>query len=190
MLKNYFKITWRNIKNQKGYSFINILGLAVGMACCILILLWVQDELSYDKFHENYSDIYRTIGEINDAKYSSNPLALAPLLKEKHPEIITSARYCGRYWLIKHGDTLTNEVGALVDDDFLTMFTYPLLKGTPESVFASRESIVITERTAAKFFGSQDPIGKSLLINNNTELVVTGVLKDVPTNSHLQFDFQ
>ena len=189
MLKNYFKITWRNIKNHKGYSFINIMGLAVGMACCILILLWVQDELSFDKFHDNYSDLYRTVAEINDTKYFSNPLALAPTLKNKHPEIIKAARFCGRYWLIKHGEKLSNEAGALVDDDFLKMFTYPLLKGSPETVFAGRESIVITERTAVKYFGSQDPIGQSLLINNNTELVITGILKDVPLNSHLQFDF-
>jgi len=189
MLKNYVKIALRNIKNYKIYSFINIMGLAIGMACCILILLWVQDELNFDKFHENHDDIYRTIPELNDAKYSSNPLALAPTLKENHPEVVKIARLCQRTWLAKSGEKIHNETGALVDDDFLKMFTFPLVKGSPETVFANRESIVITERTAAKFFGTQDPIGQSLLINNSTKLVVTGVLKDVPSNSHLQFDF-
>ena len=189
MLKNYFKITWRNIKNNKIYSFINIMGLAVGMACCILILLWVKDELSYDKFHENYSNIFQTNVELQGTKYSSNPLALAKALKNQYPEVKRITRFCTRYWLIKHGDNIYNESGGLVDDDFLKIFTFPLLKGNPETVFASRESIVITERAAFKYFGNQDPIGKSVLINNRLELIVTGVLKDVPKNSHLQFDF-
>jgi putative ABC transport system permease protein len=189
MFKNYIKITWRNIKNNKIYSFINIMGLAIGMACCILILLWVQDELSFDKFHENYSDICRTIPELQGTKYSSNPLALARAFKEQYPEVRQITRFCDRYWLMKYGDKIYNESGALVDDDFLKIFTFPLIQGTPETVFASRESIVLTERSAAKYFGTQDPIGKSLLINNDIKLIVTGVLKDVPQNSHLQFDF-
>ena len=189
MLKNYIKITWRNIRNNKIYSLINIMGLAVGMACCILILLWVQDELSFDKFHENYNDLYRTIPELQDTKFSSNPLALAAVFKEQYPEVRQITRFCYRYWLTKYGDKIYNESGALVDDDFLKMFTFPLIKGTPETVFANRESIVLTERAAAKYFGNQDPIGKSLLINNDIELIVTGVVKDVPKNSHLQFDF-
>ena len=189
MLKNYIKITWRNIKNNKVYSLINIMGLAVGMTCCILILLWVKDELGYDKFHENYSNIYQTNVELQGTKYSSNPLALAKALKNKYPEVKRITRFCTRYWLIKHGDNIYNESGGLVDDDFLKIFTFPLLKGNPESVFASTESIVITERAAFKYFGGQDPIGKSVLINNRLELIVTGVLKNVPKNSHLQFDF-
>ena len=189
MLKNYIKITWRNIRNHKIYSFINIMGLAVGMACCILILLWIQDELSFEKFHENYSDIYRTIPELQGTKYSSNPLALAGVFKEQYPEVRQITRFCLRFWLMKHGDKIYEERGALVDDDFLRMFTFPLIQGTPETVFASRDSIVLTERAAAKYFGTQDPIGKSLLINNNAAMIVTGVLKDIPLNSHLQFDF-
>jgi len=189
MLKNYFKITWRNIKNSKVYSFINIMGLAVGMACCILILLWVQDELSYDKFHENYSDIYRTIPELQNNKVSSNPLALAAVFKEQYPEVREITRFCSRNWLFKYGDKIFNENGAMVDAEFLKVFTFPLIKGTPETVLKGRESIVLSESAAARYLGTQDPIGKSILINNNTELIVTGILKDVPSNSHLQFDF-
>jgi predicted permease len=189
MLKNYIKITWRNIRNHKIYSFINIMGLAIGMACCILILLWIQDELSFEKFHDNYSDLYRTIPELQGTKYTSNPLALTPVFREQYPEVLKIARFCRRNWLTRHGDKMYNERGAMVDDDFLTMFTFPLLKGDSETVLASRESIVITERTAAKYFGTKDPIGQSLLMDNDTELIVTGILKDIPSNSHLRFDF-
>ncbi len=189
MLKNYLKITWRNIRNHKLYSFINIMGLAVGMACCILILLWVQDELSYDRFHENFDNLYTTNPELEGTRYNSNPLALAPTLRENYPEIVSIARFTDRTWLAKYGDRLFNESGGLVDEDFLKMFTFPLLEGSPNTVFAARESIVISERMAAKFFGSEDPMGKSMLINGRTELVVTGILEDVPANSHLQFDF-
>lgn len=189
MLKNYFKITWRNIKNNKIYSFINILGLGVGMACCILILLWVQDELSYDKFHENYSAIYRTIPELQNTKFTSNPLALAAIFKEQYPEVRKISRFYRMNWLMKYEDKIYDENGALVDGDFLKIFTFPLIKGTPETVFADRQSIVLTESAAEKYFGTQDPIGKSFLVNNSSELIVTGILKDVPSNSHLQFDF-
>lgn len=189
MLKNYFKITWRNIKTNKIYSFINIMGLAVGMTCCILILLWVQDELSYDRFHKNYSDIYQTIPELQNTKVSANPLALAAVFKEQYPEVRQITRFCFRYWLFKHEEKMFNESGGLVDEDFLKIFTFPLVKGTPETVLRSRESVVLTERAAARYFGTQDPIGKSFMINNRFELIVTGILKDIPSNSHLQFDF-
>ncbi|UCC40494.1 MAG: ABC transporter permease [Candidatus Aminicenantes bacterium] len=189
MFKNFVKITLRNIKRHWGYSFINIIGLAIGMACCILILLWVQDEFSFDKFHENYKDLYTTIPKIGDTRYYSNPLAFAPIFKEKYPEVLKITRYYQRFVLIKYKDKIFNESGALVDDDFLEMFTFPLIKGTPETVFASQDSIVISERLAEKYFGSEDPIGQSLLINNNARLMVTGLLKNVPSNSHLQFDF-
>jgi predicted permease len=189
MLKNYIKITLRHIRNHKGYSLINIMGLAVGMACCILILLWVQDELSFDRFHENFDNLYATIPELQGSKYYSNPLALAPTLRENHPEVARIARFTGRNWLTKYGDRIFNESGGLVDKDFLKMFSFPLLEGTPDTVFAARESIVISERMAAKYFGSEDPIGKSLLVTRGPELVITGILEDVPANSHLQFDF-
>ena len=159
MLTNYVKIALRNIKRHKGYSFINIMGLAIGMACCILILLWVQDELSFDTFHDNYDDLYTTIPKIKDTRYYSNPLAFAPTLRGRYSEVLKITRFCQRWWLIKYGDKSFNESGGLVDDDFLKMFTFPLVKGSPETVFASRESIVITERTAEKFFGDKEPIG-------------------------------
>ena len=189
MLKNYLKITWRTVRNNKLYSFINIMGLAVGMACCILILLWVRDEMSYDTFHEHYHSIYRTVPELQGQKYTSNPLALAAVFKEQYPEVRRIARFCPRYWMLTRGAQMFNESGGLVDEAFLSIFTFPLIHGQPESVLADRNAVVLTERTAAKYFGHEDPIGQSLRINNNFELIVTGVLEDIPKNSHLQFDF-
>jgi putative ABC transport system permease protein len=189
MLKNYLMTAWRNIRRQKGYSFINIAGLAVGMAACLLILLWVRDELSFDKFHENYADIYLTIPEFQGTKYYYNPLAFAKTFKQQYPEVLKIARFYQWTALMKNGETVFNESGGLVDDDFLNIFTFPLLKGTPETVLATRDSIVLTKRAAAKYFGAEDPMGKSLMANNSTPLIVTGVMKDPPPNSHLQFDF-
>lgn len=189
MFKNYWKVTIRNLFRHKGFSFINIMGLAVGMAACILILLWVHDELSYDRFHENCNDIYMTIPESQGTKYYSNPLALARFFKEQYPEVRQITRFCQRYWLLKYEDRIFNERGALVDDDFLKIFTFPLHRGVPNTVLASQNSIVLSQRAASKYFGSQDPIGKSLLVNNNIKLIVTGILNDVPKSSHLQFDF-
>jgi predicted permease len=189
MIKNYAKITWRNIKNNKIYSFINILGLAVGMACCILILLWVQDELSYDKFHANYDDIYLTIPEFQGQKVFSNPLALAKTFKNQYPEVRRITRYGWETFLLNYGDKISSEDGGLVDDDFLKIFDFPLVQGTPETAFSSRESIVLTESTAEKIFGREDPLGKSIRVNNRFDLIVTGIAQDVPRNSHIQFDF-
>lgn len=189
MFNNYIKTTWRNIKKNKLYSFINILGLAVGMACCILILLWVQDELSYDKFHENYHSIYRTIPELQGAKYAANPLALAKTFKAQYPEVQEITRYCGRGWLFKYGGNIFNQNGALVDDDFFKVFTFPLIKGDPDNLLKNKESVVLTERTAATFFGNEDPLGKTILVNNRFKLIVTGIIKNVPRNSHIRFDF-
>jgi len=131
MLMNSLKITWRNIKNQNVYSFINIMGLAVGMTCCILILLWVRDEIGREKFHVNFSDLYRTVPELQGEKYIDNPLALTPVLRDQYPEVLKIERFCGRHWLLRRGETMAIESGALVDDDFLKMFSFPLIEGNP-----------------------------------------------------------
>jgi len=189
MFKNYFKSAWRNIRRHKGYSFINIAGLAVGMAACLLILLWVRDELSFDKFHKNYAHIYLTVPELEGEKYYSNPLALAKTFKQQYPEVQKIARFWRWDVLLRNGETGFNESGGLVDDDFLNIFTFPLVKGNPETLFSGPDSIVLSERAAAKFFGAEDPIGRSLIRNNSAPMTVTGVMKNVPPNSHLQFDF-
>jgi putative ABC transport system permease protein len=195
MFFNYLKVTWRNIKRYKGYSFINITGLAVGLACCILILLWVQDELSYDRFHSNRDDLYRVVTEWRKTEPATHywPVSapLAPALKEEYPEIIKATRFTRlrRGQLVKFGDKhFTESQICLTDPDFFDMFTFPLLKGGPQTALTDRISIVITETVAGKYFGNEDPLGKILNINNEYDFTVTGVLKDVPHNSHLQFD--
>lgn len=186
---NYVKAALRVIRRQRFYSVINIAGLAVGMAVCLLILLWVRDELSYDKFHANYADICLTIPEIQGQKLFANPLALAKTFKNQYPEVRRITRYGRETFLMKYGDKISSEEGGLVDDDFLKIFNFPLVKGNPETALASRDSIVFTETAAARIFGAEDPMGKSIRAHNAFDLTVTGIAKDVPRNSHIQFDF-
>ncbi len=188
MIKNYLKIALRVIKKHKGYSFINIAGLAVGIACCVLILLWVQDELSFDTFHENYKELYRTNLNIEGQWTSSSPWALAPILKREYPEVLLATRYRFSTLLITHAEKSFYEQSAFVDPDFFEMFTFPMVKGDLKNPFPTLNSVVITERTANKYFGREDPIGKTLTINDRTKFSVTGVIQDIPSNSTLEFD--
>jgi ABC-type antimicrobial peptide transport system permease subunit len=197
MLKNYLKIALRNIIRHKGYSFINIAGLAVGMACCFLIILWVQDELSYDKFHENAESICRVVGEeqYSDGstdKFAVTPKALALALKEEYPEVINSTVISDRRGsgLFKYGEKAFYERKIVYADEFFfSIFRFPFIKGDLKTALSNPYSVVITEGVANKYFGNEDPIGKTLIYNNTYNLSVTGVLKNIPNNSHLQFDF-
>lgn len=194
MFKNYLKVAFRNIVKHKGYSFINIFGLAVGMAVCIIILLWVQYELSYDRFHENADDLYRVIkvwrkGEV--AHQALTPAPLAPALKEEFPEIIEAARFYGASrWLLAYGEKAFYEQGGVFTDPAaFNMFTFPLVKGNPKTVLSRPRSMVLTEAMAAKYFGDQDPMGKTLRVDNQYDFSVTGVVKNFPRHSHIRFDF-
>ena len=195
MIGNYLRLVLRIIKRQKGYFFINILGLAVGMACCILILLWVQDEINYDRFHKNLNELHM-IGQIQD--YSgrqvivpATPSALGPALKKEYPEITHSTRYSKiTHMFFAYGDKKIYETkGAYTEPDFLKMFSFPLLKGDIDTVLSGPNSIVISETLAKKYFPGEEPLGKTLQLDENYEVTVTGVLKDVPHNSTLQFQF-
>ena len=193
MIKNFIKITLRNIVKQKGYSFINITGLAVGMACCLLITLWVLDELSYDRFHENATTLYRV--EENQ-HYSGRlfhvnvtPYPIAPAMVEEFPEIRDASRYVwsgGRLFRYGEKSVFENAVMA-VDPSFLDMFTFPLVKGNKESALLSPDSILISRDMAVKYFGSEDPMGKIINIDKKYDFKVTGVLENVPHNSYFQF---
>lgn len=189
MLRNILKTALRNILKYKSHTLINISGLAVGMASCIFIFLWIQDELGYDRFHDHYNSLCRTIPRFTERSTHNNPYAIAPIMEKAFPEIRKLTRFSNRSYLLKIENQVFQETGGLADASFFEMFTYPLARGNAQSVFDSRESIVITERLADRFFGSVDPIGRSILVENETRLTVTGVLKDVPANSHLQFDF-
>jgi len=194
MLRNYFKIALRNMKQHKGYSFINISGLAIGMACCILILLYVTDELSYDKFHKNRDRIYRinaisSIG-VTSRQYATVPPALAPGLADSIPEIEESTRLMeipnlrGRY----NDNSIEIADCFFVDSAFFNIFTYEFVEGVPESVFKNPGSIVITEETAAQIFGDENPMGETIDLGNARLVQITGVIKNVPKNSHIQFN--
>jgi hypothetical protein len=196
MFKNYLKIALRNLINQKAYSFINITGLAVGMACFILILLWVQDELSYDRFHENTENLYRVVdhekysnGE--ELYFTSNPAVLGPILKEEYPEILEFARFIrGRNIITHYGEKRINDDGfAFADPSFFSLFTFPLVEGDKENVLSGPYSLVISEETARKYFGEKNPIGKTIRIDNRLDFKISAVAKNVPANSHLQFKF-
>ena len=196
MLFNYIKTAYRNFRKYKGYSFINIVGLAVGIACCILILLWVFDELSFDRFHTKSDRLYRIVEEqtyTGDviSKVAVTPAPLAPALIEEFPEITAAFRYTlAPRFLVRYEDHRFYESGlAMADPSIWTMFSFHLNKGDPETVFTPINSIVLSESMAEKYFGSEDPIGKVLRLENQFDLIVKGVMADLPTNSHLQFDF-
>jgi putative ABC transport system permease protein len=196
VFKNYIKIAFRNLIKLKTYSFINITGLAVGMASTILILLWVQDELSFDRFHQDADRIYRITdyekysnGE--EVTFSMNPPALASALKDEYPEIADAVRIRKlSNVVVQYGEKFFSEDGMLfADPSFLEVFSFPLVNGNKENALINPQSIVITEKMALKYFGKEHPIGKTIRIDNRLNFLITGVMKDVPTNSHLQFSF-
>ncbi len=194
MFKNYIKIVLRNIKTHKGNSFINIAGLAVGLTCCILILLWVQDELSYDRYHENAARIYRITyaEEIGGAfdHYALSPFAAAPTFTAEVPEITSYTRLWQRTGLISYNYHKFDEHGIFyADKDFFKVFTHEFIEGDPATALESPGSIVITQEIAKKIFGNEDPLGKVLNLNADGDLKVTGVIRDLPDNSHFSFNY-
>lgn len=196
MFQKYLKTGLRGIRRHKGYSALNMMGLAVGLAVCILIFLWVQDELSYDRFHVNADRIFRLI-EFEDLSsgevlvFTQQGPELAAVMKSDFPEIEESTRfYTMSNRLIRFGDRPFYENGfAFADPQFLSMFTFPLKKGDPLQALADPSSIVLSERMAKKYFGRQNPIGKILHVDNQMDFVITGILENIPSNSHLRFDF-
>ncbi len=194
MFKNYFKIAFRNLLKHKGHSLINVAGLALGMASCLLIMLWVMEELNFDRFHQNAQYLYRVE---QDQFYSGEtyhvtvtPYPMGEGIKEEIPEIIDATRYVytGNI-LIKYENKVFFENGIrAVDPSFLQIFTFPLIQGDPAKALNDHHGIIISEEMAEKYFGSVDPIDKTLTANNEYSFTVTGVMANVPTNSYLQFD--
>jgi putative ABC transport system permease protein len=196
MLQNYLKITLRNMAKQKPITFINIAGLAVGMACTILILLWVQNELSYDKFHQKANHIYRVIHErhfTDQVVHSAmTPPPLGTALTRDYPEIIDFTRYSkfvGRITL-RYGEKVFYESdGAYADPGFFNIFSYTFQQGDPTTSLKDKNSIILSEELAKKYFGDENPMGKSLRLESNTVLTVTGILEKSPQETILPFDF-
>jgi predicted permease len=193
MVKNYFKTALRNLLRHKLFSGLNIFGLATGMACSILIFLWVQDELSFDKFNPNTNHIFRLTAKVSNVNAAVAPPALANAIKTQIPSIKNATRIAAAQEMITAGTEKFDEKRMFyADSNFLQMFHYPLLKGNVATVLSSPDNVVITENTAIKYFGNaNDAIGKIIYIDNDikgTNLKVSGVLKNIPSNSHLQFD--
>ena len=192
MFKNYLKTTVRNLLTKKIYSFINITGLGLGMACCILISLYVQYELSFDKHHEHAGQIYRLAHPFS-AAISSAPLPGA--LQEEIPEIRNFVRiYASKIWsgkkLVSSGDKqfYTHDF-FLADPSLFDIFTFPFIQGDPQNALSDLRSVVITEAMAEKYFRDEDPLGKTLTYENTIDFMVTGVIANIPSNSHFHFDF-
>ena len=194
MIQNFFRIAVRNISRHKGFTFINVTGLAVGLAASLLILLWVQDEFSYDKFNQKGENIYRVEEDqfYSGARYhvTVTPHPSGPVWKEKIPEILEQTRInrLPRI-LFRQGDKVFFESAVIAADSGLfQMFTMPFLKGDPSTALSSPNSIVLTEKLAKKYFGESDPIGKTLNFENKYQFMVTGVMKDLPKNSIFVFE--
>jgi putative ABC transport system permease protein len=194
MLKKHFLIAWRNIKRYKGYSFINIFGLAVGIACCLLIMIWVQNELSYDRFHKKGGRIFRLVNALTlNGQTRTGPGASAmmgPALLQSFPEVEQSVRIVpGTSTIIKHDTKEFREDRILfADPSIFSVFTFPLVVGHSSSALSAPYSVVISERTARKYFDRESPLGQILKFGDGHTYTVTGVIRDTPRNSHLAFD--
>ncbi|MCS3800661.1 ABC transporter permease [Niastella sp. OAS944] len=194
MFTNYFKTAWRNLIKNKAYSILNIMGLAIGMAVALLIGLWSYNEYSYDRFLPNYEQLYQVKKNFNNngqiLTFNSASLKLADVLRSQFPEIEYVAE---SDWMVPHGLRVADKkfylAGAQINSDFLKMFQYPLLEGNANTVLSDPYSIVLTQSTAKTLFGDAHPIGQTVRFDNQHELKVTGILKDLPANSSLSFNY-
>lgn len=194
MLKNLITISVRNILKEKGYSVINLLGLSIGITCSLFLLLYVLDELSYDRYHENADDIYRVVSNIqepdNAFTWAVAQIPLRDELLDNHSEVKNAVRFFGLgRSLFKYEDKSFNEEQFyLADSTVFDMFTFKFLAGDPQTALDKPNSLVVTESIAIKYFGATDCLDKALIDNENEHYLITGVLEDVPENSHFIFD--
>lgn len=202
MLTNYFKIALRNLRAHPLYSLINVAGLALGLACCVLIFLFVRDELSYDEYHAKADRIYRVVTSTSDSGEPTNAngfFVTGPALETDFPEVQETVRFRktgqGRQTLVRHGENAHYEDRFFfADSTVFDVFSVPMLNGDPKTALASPNSLVLTESSAQKYFGLRNPIGTQIQADPDndgelTNFTVTGVVEDVPEQSHIHFDF-
>ncbi len=193
MLLNYLRIALRTLRRQPGYAALNVTGLAVGVACCLFLLLFVRDELSYDRFHEDADAVYRVNMVVPqlDATIAISPNIVAPLLRREFPEVETTTRIEAHGGVVRAGGRIFDDNRFyFADSTFFEVFDgFELLAGNAQTALTRPNTVVLTESTAEKFFGDTDPVGQTIIRNNDQEFEVTGVMADVPTNSHFRFDF-
>ncbi|HTI90755.1 MAG TPA: ABC transporter permease [Puia sp.] len=195
MIKNFFKVAYRNLLRNKGFSAINITGLAIGMAAAMLIFLWIQDEVSYDQFHKNKDRIYESWNRVKFdgsklSTWNSVPDLFGPILVKDIPEVERAVRVVNdRKSLFVVADKKIVESGYLVDTGFLQVFSFPMLRGDASTALNDKHSVVLTEKTARRLFGNEDPMGKIIAVADRDNFTVTGVLKDLPVNTRFEFDY-
>jgi putative ABC transport system permease protein len=195
VFKNYIKTALRNFLKHKGFSFINIFGLAIGVACCLLIVLFVLDEVSYDQYHERADQIYRVgiRGFINNTLFRGvvTPSPMAQTLVNEYPEVTAATRLRNfGFPVFRYEDKVFSEEKVFwVDQSFFDVFTVPFIKGDPKTALAQPNTIVLTRSMALKYFGDENAVGKSLNADKRRDYLVTGVVEDVPRNSHFHYDF-
>ena len=193
MFRSYLKISWRYLLRNKGFSAINIAGLAIGMASAMLILLWVQNELGFDRFHEKTSRIYamynrnKINGEVRAV--SQTPEIMAGALKQRFPEVEDAVRFNGVTFLMSVGDKHLNVQGAFVDTGFLSMFSFPLALGDVKKSLHESYNIVLTQGLAKRLFGNENAIGKTVRIDSTDNFTVSAVLKELPGNTTFNFEY-
>ncbi len=194
MIKNYFKIAWRNLFRNKGFSATNLLGLTIGITCTILISLWVKDELTYNKFHSNYNSIYQVYAnrDFNNQVFTDENmvLPLASTIEKAIPQIKNAVVTThSQPHIFAYGDKKLKKEGRTVSEHFFDMFSWKFIKGNAATALPDAYSIVLTQSTAKAFFGNDDPINKVIKVDNEYDAKVTAIVADVPGNSTLQFDF-
>jgi putative ABC transport system permease protein len=191
MFKNYLLTSFRNIKKHKSFTVINISGLAIGMACCILLAIYINSELSFDNYHVNANRIYRVGQDVSFNNFTGRSSAtngvIAEALEKNYPEVEATTRFSYLYTSIMYKDKQFNDRFYYSDKPVFNIFTWPFIQGDPKTALSAPYSIVLTKETANKYFGNEDPIGKTLLINENEEFKVTGVIEDIPKYSTLRF---
>ncbi|MGN6402263.1 MAG: ABC transporter permease, partial [Flavisolibacter sp.] len=195
MVKHYFTIAWRNLWKNKVFSLINVVGLAIGLTCCLLMTLYVRHELSYDDFQTKGDRIARVImeysfsGAVSKGNFTSTKVA--PSFKRNFPEVESAVRMGQYARVVRYDDKLFNEKRFLyADSSFFDLFSLPLLKGSPKEALSGPNKVVLTATTAKKYFGNTDPIGKTVKIGSSgADYLITGIIEDCPSNSQLKFDF-
>ncbi|WP_422356232.1 ABC transporter permease [Roseivirga pacifica] len=195
MLKNYLKIAFRSLLKDKFFSFLNVTGLAIGIACCLLIVTYVRYELSFDKHFENQENIYRVVieGRFNGRDFTGvqNPAPAGPTFLDQIPAVEQKLRFRGTGdWIVEYQEKVFNE-GDLVftDETFFDVFKVNMIKGNPEEALTRKNHLAMSETMAKKYFGDEDPLGKTLKLDNAADWTVAGVYEDIPDNTHFHFDF-
>lgn len=194
MIKNFFKVAYRNLLRHKGFSVINITGLAIGMATTILILLWIQDEVSYDRFHKNKDRIYEVWNRVSvegeTSCWDTTPVPLAAAVEKDLPEVERAVRVnSNNKYLLSVGEKRMIKSAAIVDTGFLQMFSFRMLQGDPTTALDDAHSVVLTEKTAKDLFGNEDALGKIIKIGDKDHFTVSGILQDPPTNTRFNFEY-